>query len=324
SVSIPKALLPTQLEAFRRHSLHVIVPGGSSCKYHLARANTILAPLAIDAEASIMGSVGRLLVTGIFSAQLEQFQGGYRTNIDVFAHWSRQNAPDLASTCSLSESTEMAVSAPGHGLPSPAHPARASWVFDSPRFRRFQPTKWCAMHRAKIERIRLARVKREADERAARRMSPRFVEDDSPYASPSVHPGRRSVILRSREKWLAGRRPHFRRGRFENVKRSAAAAVRRPVERELARPALRIAAGSDRGARTNRGGSIALSPRQGGSGTHGERGGPFQVNPSTASTLVHDGNNVKNLARNSPRPAVSMTRRSGRPERAKPPGTCRI
>ncbi|KAF4756181.1 hypothetical protein FOZ63_004140 [Perkinsus olseni] len=125
------------------------------------------------------------------------------------------NAPDLASTCSLSESTEMAVSAPGHGLPSPAHPARASWVFDSPRFRRFQPTKWCAMHRAKIERIRLARVKREADERAARRMSPRFVEDDSPYASPSVHPGRRSVILRSREKWLAGRRPHFRRGRFE-------------------------------------------------------------------------------------------------------------
>ncbi|KAF4724117.1 hypothetical protein FOZ62_016576, partial [Perkinsus olseni] len=131
-----------------------------------------------------------------------------------------------------------------------------SWVFDSPRFRRFQPTKWCAMHRAKIERIRLARVKREADERAARRMSPRFVEDDSPYKRPLVPPGRRSVILRSRKTRLAGRRPHFRKGRFElgslsdderpglaigfplreekatphesDVKKSAAAAVKRP------------------------------------------------------------------------------------------------
>ncbi|KAF4661427.1 hypothetical protein FOZ61_003200, partial [Perkinsus olseni] len=291
------------------------------------------------------------------------------------------DAPDLASTCSLSESTEMAVSAPSMFrsaadaivmvflrrptlliLPEPLgfSIALASEDFSQQseergRLTRHDIESWSVKSEAGSRREGcevISAQKKPPPCLCGRRMSPRFFEDDSPYARPSVPPGRRSVILRSKKKRLAGRRPCFRKGRFKlgalsgdespgravvfslrgegttsdesKVEESAASAVRRPVEREVARPGLRMAPGSDWGARTNQGGPIASSSRQAGSGTYGELDGPPQANPPTSSRRVHaNGSSVKNLARDSLRPAMTA-RRSRRPERARLPGTCRI
>ncbi|KAF4677318.1 hypothetical protein FOL47_002246 [Perkinsus chesapeaki] len=171
--------LTSQLEEFRRASVHVLVPGGPS-------RGSSLSSVASSTDSARRAST-TTLISGPFGEVVIQ----------------RPSAPSSVRTLSELTVEENASYRGGNAIVDSLVPSIAEPPV-TVRFKRFKPTQWYAAHRAKMESVKVTRERRAAAEGARRRNTPRRVEDGSPYTQPSVPPGR-ARITESRRAYAAGR-----------------------------------------------------------------------------------------------------------------------